>query len=154
MLSNPNLELPLSVSRDLSQLKINTIARAPVIGEDEDFLLNCHDKDMIASLPVRTLSISIDTLTVNLHKLRVSREDGAPLQAKMYHSGRLSTVPMFEEPMPSMVLSSLSDGSGLFRADLDREDVRDMVALNRFVDLTAYAALKNQIYRKSQVRYK
>lgn len=153
MLSNPNLELPLHVSRDLSQLKMNTIARAPVIGEDEDFLLNCHDRDMIASLPMRDLSISVDVLTVNSHKLRIGREDRAPLQAKMYHRGHLSTVSMFEEPVPSMVLSSLSDGSGLYRADMDRENVRDMAAFNRFIDLTACAALKNQIYRKSQVRY-
>ncbi|RYX78795.1 hypothetical protein EON76_03720 [bacterium] len=145
MLTNPNLELPLSTSRDLSRLSENITIRVPVVGENEDFVVNCFDKEIVAMLQKRNLVIATDNVSINSHSVIIARDDDVPIQSRLYQRNRINQKPMLEEPVSKIVLSRMSDGSGLYVADTDRENVRDITTFGLFLDLTARYALAKQI---------
>lgn len=147
MLSNPNLELCRSTSQDLSRLSEDATLKVPVVGQNEDFIVNCFDRELVASLQKRSLVVRMGNVSINSHSVTIARDDEAPIQSRLYQRSHISEHLMFDEPVSRIVLSRMPDGSGLYKADTDRENIRDIVTFGLFVDLTARYALNKQISR-------
>ncbi|OGL22021.1 hypothetical protein A2707_01565 [Candidatus Saccharibacteria bacterium RIFCSPHIGHO2_01_FULL_45_15] len=145
MISNPNLDIPPKASYDLSLLRGDGVVNAPVIHDSSEFLINCYDQHFVQELSKSALRVCADLPSVNLHTITISRIDNRPIQARLYDRVKVSDVPMFEDPVDSIKMTRGCDEYRLFRADVDRENVRDMTTFTLFVDLIARYALSKQI---------